>query len=91
MKERATTTRGALTLHEVAIVRWDGGSIPNRGQLEGGRLRDFDCVTRRIFREVVREWEARWGEKVWLGMARVMWGIARFDAWATARSAGWVR
>jgi len=81
--------RKPLTLMECPVVAWTGGTSPNPELLRPNHRRDFEIVTRRLFREQCREWVSFWRDRLPLDIARIFWGRARGDAWATAREIGW--
>lgn len=70
-------------------VAWTGGSKPDRAAIRPGLRQDFGLLVRRLFREQVREYAGFWHDLP-LHVARVFWGRAIHDAWATIREAGWV-
>ncbi len=71
------------------VVAWTGGTAPDKTKLTPARCLDFEALTRCLFREQCREWVGFWFVPLPLAVARVFWGRARHDAWATCRSVGW--
>lgn len=79
-----------LTLMEAPTVAWTGGSAPCLRYLYAYQLADFKIVRSRMFREQVRAWAGYWLVPMPLDIARIFWNRATHNAWATARSVGWV-